>query len=609
MSQRLNHRGPDGDGFWHATHRDWTVGLGHRRLSIIDLKGGAQPLGNEDGTVQITFNGEIYNYRELRTELEARGHRFATRSDTEAIVHHYEQRGTDGLEDLDGMFAFAIWDANQGQLTLARDRSGIKPVYYAALPNGGLVFGSELTALLAHPGLKRAIDPLALPGYLFSDYVHPTRSMVRGIQKLAPGHFVVWENGRLSAPRPFWQLGEDEEAPLELSENEAAEMLRSRIAAAVERQLVADVPVGVFLSGGLDSSFIAATAQKQVKGRLRTFSVRFEDSSFDESAYARTVAKHIGSEHFEETLREGDLLDVLEDALSCLDEPMADPSLLPTFLLARSTRRHVKVALSGDAGDELFGGYPTYQAHFYSQYYGLIPGLLRDHLITPVVSRMPVGYGYQPLEWKAKRFTQRWDINPLRRHMRWMSATDLPDLARLLPDAGQPEILDVETIPRFRDPGNALLALDFCTYMPGSVLAKVDRASMANGLEVRPPYLDNALIEWAFSLPASRKFRRGDAKRLLKLAAAPQLPREITGRKKKGFGIPLAAWLRGPLRPRLERMLADSPLWTGRAMPGPAIAREWQTEHQNGIRDHSKTLWSLLVLDHWMKKEGVYAES
>jgi asparagine synthase (glutamine-hydrolysing) len=612
MLAQVAHRGPDGQGEWRGTLDDaggaWRVALGHRRLAIIDLATGAQPMDNEDGSVVITFNGEIYNFAALRPALERAGHRFKTRSDTETIIHHLEQHGEGGVRDLSGMFAFALWDARAGRLTLARDRVGIKPLYYAEVAGGGIVFASELAAVLAHGGIDGTLSAEGLASYFFSDYVHPPHTIVRGVKKLPPGHTVVWERGRLGAPRAFWQVPlAPGSAVVRGADGPLAEELWRRLGDAVEAQLVSDVPVGIFLSGGVDSSCVAALAAKRAPGRMKAFSIGFDTKTFDESDYARLVAGRLGVEHIVETLREETLLDVLDPALDRLDEPLGDPSYLPTFLLSRLAARHVKVVVGGDGGDELWAGYPTYRAHRYAAIYGKIPAPLRALLSTQAIDRLPVDHRYQSLEWKLRRFTQRYDDDRVRRHLRWMSALDLPDLATALGRAGNgldgltPATLATRLPGDGSDWLNQILALDFTTYMPGSVLTKVDRASMAHGLEVRPPLLDNQVVDWAFSLSSRYKLRGTQGKYLLKRAAQGSVPDEVIHRPKKGFAIPLARWLAGPLRPRLDALVASSPVWDLGVLDQPTFAT-WNREHHDHQRDRSKPLWALLVLDHWLRR-------
>ncbi len=605
MLRQIAHRGPDGEGSWQgeAGAGAWRVALGHRRLAIIDVEGGVQPMGNEDGTVVITYNGEVYNFQALRAALEQQGHRFRTRSDTETIVHHYEQHGTGGVAALDGMFAFAIWDAGPERLVLARDRAGIKPLYYAELPSGGLVFASELTALLAHGGIDRALGAEGLASYFFSDYVQAPHTIVGAVKKLAPGQTLVWERGRLEAPCPFWQVPAAGAAPAE-DEATLAHKLWAGIERAVEAQLVSDVPVGIFLSGGIDSSLVAAAAMRRAgsRDRMKAFSIGFEDGSFDESSYARLIAKQLGVEHVTETLGERNLLEVVDLALDKLDEPLADPSFIPTFLLAQLAARHVKVVIGGDGGDELWGGYPTYRAHKLAALYGALPGWFRRGVVERAVAGLPVDDRYQSLEWKLRRFTGRWDDARVARHLRWMSTVDLPELGAAVPAARgiSPATLGTR-LPETDDWLNRILALDFSTYMSGSVLTKVDRASMAHGLEVRPPLLDDALVDFAFSLPSRFKLRGRRGKYLLKRAARGQIPDAIIDRPKKGFAIPLGAWLRGPLAGRLEAVIAESPLWD-LGLVDRSVFAGWQAQHRARKADRSKPLWALYVLDRWLRR-------
>jgi asparagine synthase (glutamine-hydrolysing) len=602
MLARIVRRGPDGEGRWAGRHGEWSVALGHRRLAIIDLQGGAQPMSTPEGDATITYNGELYNFRDLRRPLEQRGIAFRTRSDAEVLLRHVATRGAEGLPDLDGMFAFALWDARTGGLLLARDRAGIKPLYYATLADGGLVFASELTALLQHPGAPRRLSARGLQSYFFSDYFHPPHTLVEGVRKLAPGEYVKWKDGRLGEATRFWRVRFD--APPGGTVEELAGRTWAHLDRAVERQLMSDVPLGVFLSGGIDSSSVATLAQRRSGSRLKTFTIAFEDPTFDESAHARLVADAIGSEHVEERLSVANVLDVVDVALERLDEPLADPSLLPTFLLSRLASRHVKVVLGGDGGDELFGGYPTYQAHLWARYARWLP--LRAASVRRAVDGLRESDRYQSLGWKAKRFVLRWDADPMRRHLRWMSNLDLDDLRQGLPTTAHdiPAPLD-ETFPSSPGGLNAVLALDFATYLSGSVLTKVDRASMAHGLEVRPPLLDNEMIDWAFSLPSSLKLRRGATKYLLRRAARGHLPERIVRRAKKGFGIPLGAWLRGPMRDRLTRALEPSALWDTGLLDRSTFQR-WAAMHRERRGDHSKALWALIVLDAWVRREGVY---
>ncbi|HMF42784.1 MAG TPA: asparagine synthase (glutamine-hydrolyzing), partial [Polyangia bacterium] len=599
MLARIVHRGPDGEGIWDRAHGGWNVAIGHRRLSIIDVEGGVQPMESADGAVVISYNGEVYNFMRLRAALEAKGRQFRTRSDTEVILQHFEQWGAGGVPSLDGMFAFAIWEARERRLTLARDRAGIKPLYYAELADGGIAFASELSALLAHGGVDRELSIEGLASYFFSDYVHPPTTIVRKVRKLPPGHTIIWQDGGFGLPHAYWQLPAPAPAP-DKPDGELAAELWSDIGRAVKAQLVSDVPVGIFLSGGIDSSCVAKAAVA-AGGRMKAFSIAFDDATFDESSYARTMAERLDVEWITETLHERNLLDVMDVALDHIDEPLADPSFLPTFLLSRLAARHVKVVVGGDGGDEQWGGYPTYRAHGYAATYRHIPSFIRKQVIARAVGLLPINDRYQSLEWKLRRFTKRWDDDMVTRHLRWMSSVDLPDLARAIPAAKgmQPAAL-AAPLPETDDSLQRILALDFTTYMPGSVLTKVDRASMAHGLEVRPPLLDDALVERAFSLPSRYKVRGGSGKFLLKLASRGKIPDEIIDRPKKGFGIPLASWLRGPLKDRIHEVVTRSPVFD-RALLDGDVFRAWNQQHQAKRADHSKPLWAMLVLDHWFR--------
>jgi asparagine synthase (glutamine-hydrolysing) len=605
MARQLAHRGPDGTGIWCARWNGWTIALAHTRLAIIDLDGGRQPMANQDGSARITYNGEVYAHRELRRNLEARGHRFRTNSDTEAVLHHLEDASDDparGLAGLDGMFALALWDQSRGRLLLARDRVGIKPLYYAALPDGGIVFASELTALLRHPDVDRTIDPDALASYFFMDYCMAPGCIVQGARKLEPACLVEWRDGFIEKPRPYWSVQDRLSHPT-LPREESVACVRARLEEAVVSRLTSDVPVGLFLSGGVDSSIVGALAARHSPARLKTFTIQMEDRDFDQSAAARQVAAHIGSEHIEEPLTARSLLEEVDAALGCLDEPLADPSLIPTYVLSRLAARHVKVVLGGDGADELWGGYPTLMAHALAPAYGALPLPLRRALVEPFIRALPVHHGYQSLEWKAKRFALRWDDDAAVRHLRWMSNLDLAHLGEAL---GTRPSLPAWFVPHAAAPAsgdtlNDIMRLDFRTYLPGAVLAKVDRASMAHGLEVRPPLLSNALIDLAFSLPSSVKARGRRSKIILRGAAADLLPRDAVMRPKKGFAIPLARWLRGPLRQRLDAALGPGPLRDLGLLQLPVFAR-WRDEHNERRVDRSRPLWALIVLDHWMRR-------
>lgn len=604
MLEKLVHRGPDGSGQWFGDTHDWKISFGHRRLAIIDLKGGRQPLLNEGENLVLTANGEIYNFQEIRSDLEKKGYHFKTRSDSESIVHLFEESGTESFQKLNGMFAFAIWDHQNSECYLVRDRIGVKPLYYSTLPDGGLVFASELSSILCHAGVRRSLSAEGVGSYFYSDYSHAPHSLVQGVKKLRPGHFIRWKNGVLGQEQPYWDLNFERER-LDLSYSEYRSELFRLLQQSVSRQMIADVPVGVFLSGGIDSSTIAALAQGVSNKKLKTFSIGFRDDRFDESPYARKIAQHIGSEHYEEFLDFEKAIETIDSIINRLDEPLGDASILPTFLVSKLASQHVKVVLGGDGGDELWGGYPTYQGHQYAKTYSLLPSWFRS-LFEPAVGFLRHGDGYQPLAAKVQRFTHGWDSDPMRRHLRWMSGIDQDKFFQAFPRSKDlpSHFGDLNEWRNSSDQLNQILALDLRTYLPGSVLTKVDRASMANSLEVRPPLLDNDLVEWAFSVPSKFKLRRRKTKYLLKKTVESVLPKEVVYRKKQGFAVPVPSWLRGPLRGELDRVLKNSPLWETNFLDKKEFSR-WVSLHEKRRRDFSRPLWSLLVLDRWLKRENV----
>ena len=546
MSATLVHRGPDSSGEFSEEG----VALAARRLSIIDLETGDQPVANENGTVQVVQNGEIYNYRELRRELERAGHSFRTQGDTEVLLHLYEEHGDRFAERLRGMFAIAIWDASHRRLVLARDRFGIKPLYYRHADNE-LAFASELRALP-----RGEIDLDALEAFLAFNSIPAPLTIFREIRKLPPGHLLIWEDGRLelrrfARPAPLEELREDEEAEL-------VEELRSRLRDSVRAHLVSDVPVGVLLSGGVDSAFLAALAAEESSEPLRTFSIGFEERSFDELAGARLVAERYGTEHRELVLRPDAalLLPALADAF---DEPFADSSALPTYLVSQLAANDVKVALSGEGGDELFGGYYTYAADLLAERVG---GLAR--LARPLVERLPTSSSRASFDYKAKRFVRAAHLPSLERHHGWKEIFS-PGLRAEL--TGRRSAFDPVDIlrDRYRETEGAdelarLQDVDLGIYLVDDLLVKTDRASMAHSLEARVPYLDTVVTNLALALPTRHKIRGLSKKVLLRKAAAPLLPREIVHGKKRGFSIPAAAWLRGELEPFARETLSRETL-------------------------------------------------
>ena len=599
MADRIAHRGPDDEGFALRG----PAGLGIRRLEIIDLKTGHQPMTGEDGSAWVVFNGEIYNYRELSRSLAAAGHRFTTASDTETIVHAWESRGAGMLEDLEGMFALAVWDERARTLFLARDRLGVKPLYYAALADQ-LVFASELKALLEHPGVGRELDPLAMSEYLAHEYVPAPRAIFKQVRKLPAGHRLSYTGGTVKED-PYWDVTNVRQR--DLSRGEAAESLRGMLDQVVRQHLVSDVPLGVFLSGGIDSATVGAFAASHASGRLKTFSIGFDEPSFDESRRARQVAASLGSDHHEEVLSLRKANDLIGELPELLDEPLGDASLLPTFLLSRFARRTVKVVLSGDGGDEVFAGYPTYQAHRFARAYARVPAAIREGVIRPLIERLPVSLKDLSLDFRLKRFVEGIPYGMVERHAVWMgSFTPAEQQTLLTPEAlarmpAQPSYASflalAAAVPE--EPWlSRVLYLDLKGYLGEGVLTKVDRASMACSLEVRVPLLDRRVVEFAAALPPALKLRGMTTKYTLKQAMRGRLPADIISRPKKGFGVPLGRWFRGELVTLLQDICAPDAVRRG-GLFRPEVVERLLREHREGRRDHRKKLYTLLTWQLW----------
>src|SRR6267143_566393 len=599
MCAAMVHRGPDDEG---SVQLDG-VTLGMRRLSIIDLEGGHQPIHNEDSTVWVVQNGEIYNHLELREQLVAAGHAFVTQSDTEVLVHGYEEWGAGIVERLNGMFAFAILDRRRRRVVLARDRMGIKPLHYA-VDGKRLVFASELKSLLCDPALRRDIDPVALDEYLALEFVPSPRSMVRGISKLPPGHTLEWFPGSgMHRLHRYWAptLGEDEgDGDQQVrSLDEQCDELRTVLRESVRKELISDVPLGVFLSGGIDSSAVIAM-MSQLGGDVKSFPVGFAERSFDESRYARNVARHVGADHHELTLEPSMLLDLIPRLPTLLDEPIGDASIIPTYLLSAFTRRHVKVALGGDGGDELFAGYPTLQAHRLAGYYNRAPRLLRKGLVEPVVRRLPVSRNNLSFDFRAKRFVSGAAHPVAERHRRWMGSFASEERTAVLSRAVRASLGDADGGDEFGsyDPLNQVLMMDMRLYLENDILVKLDRASMMASLEGRVPLLNNDFVAYATSLPLRMKLRGMRSKFLLKRALRGVLPDRILNRPKKGFGIPVAEWFRGPLREQMLSVLSPERIGREGFFEAGAVS-QLISEHLSGRRDNRKQLWTLFAFEMW----------
>lgn len=605
MCDTLVHRGPDD----HGTYVDGNVGLGNRRLSIIDLEGGRQPIHNEDESVWVVLNGEIYNYLELREHLQKRGHVFYTKSDTESIVHAYEELGDEFLEHLNGMFAFALWDSRRRRLLLARDRTGIKPLYYS-LHDGALLFASELKAILAYPDFHRRLDAVALNEYLSFEYVPTPRTIFQGISKLPPGHVLVTKNGAMPSIRKYWEMNlAGSEGVQKKPAAGYAEELLDVLRHAVRGEMVSDVPIGVLLSGGIDSSAVAALMVEASTQRVKSFSISFQEPTFDESRYARLVSRHLGTEHFEFELTPSTALDLIPRIADVIDEPLGDSSLVPTFLLAQKAREHVKVALGGDGGDEIFGGYSTIQAHRLVEYYeNILPAFVRQRIAPWLADLLPTSFNNISLDFKIRRFLSARGVPPVVRHHMWLGSFTPEQKAELLLPWAQLREKDTYDVAfrhfwecNAKAPINQLLHCDMKLYLEGGMLPKVDRASMASSLEVRTPLLNHALLRYVAKIPHEFKLHHLETKFILRRALRSRLPAEILRRGKKGFNMPVAKWISGPLRPLVEDLFSEERLRRG-GLFNPAFVRRLLDEHLAQRRDNRKPIWTLLAFELWRER-------
>jgi asparagine synthase (glutamine-hydrolysing) len=609
MTAALTHRGPDGDGFYRVAG----VGLGHRRLAIVDLAGGTQPLFNEDHSVCVVFNGEIFNFQSLATELIGLGHVFRTRCDTEVIVHAWEEWGRHCLDRFNGQFAFGLWDQRRELLFLARDRLGEKPLYYSLLPDGRLLFASELKSLLCSPAIDRRLDPQAVEEFFALGYVPDPQSIYRGIHKLSPGHFLLVRRGDSALePQKYWQLSFIDDASL--SRHEAADELIARFRDAVRIRMIADVPLGAFLSGGVDSSGVVAMMAALDPAPVKTFSISFGASGFDETGYAAKIAGRYATEHQVRRV-DPNAFDLLDRLATIYDEPFADSSAIPTFRVSAMAREKVTVALSGDGGDEVFAGYRRYRAH-----------LIEDRIrrLLPALVRAPAfglaGAVYPKLDWaprwlRGKATLQELARDPVSAYFLSVSVSG-KDLRRRLFSRDLVRDLQgysaAEVVRRHmggsgsRHPLSQVQYADIKTFLPGDILTKVDRASMANSLEVRVPLLDHTLVEWAARLPASLRLQSGEGKRVLKTAFEPFVPADILYRPKQGFVVPLAQWFRGPLRARLRDTLCGPVLRQSGLFEMTTIA-DLLDRHQSGARDYSAVLWSLSMFEAFLRQVHVAA--
>jgi len=597
MCDVMTHRGPDD--FGEFTEAE--VGLGMRRLSIVDVSGGHQPIGNEDGSVQVVCNGEIYNSPALRSGLLARGHRFRTSSDVEVIAHLYEEAGTAALERLDGMFAFALWDRRARRLVLGRDRVGIKPLYVAE--NGErLLFGSEAKCLLA-AGVDPALDLQALHDYLTLGYVPGPASIFAGVRQLAPGHLLIAEPGGRVRTERYWDLRDHVGRGAPRPDAEWQAELLATLRAAVESHLMSDVPLGVFLSGGLDSSTIVALMHELGVHPIRTFTIGFAEPSFDETDVARQVAARFGTEHHELVVRP-DAATLLPQLVRHFDEPFADSSAIPVWHVSELARRHVKVVLSGEGGDEMFAGYETYRARRLASLYAWLPRVIGGRALPELVRRLPVSHARVSFDYKAKRFVAGAYLPPAAGHLWWKTVLAEDVKAALYANGTAAEV--DPTVRLFEDlyaesDGEELERLQYVDarlFLPADILVKVDRMSMAHSLEARVPFLDRAVVELARRLPARLRLRGLTTKYALRRAMAGRLPAAVVDGRKRGFNVPIPAWLTGELRDFTHDLLAPSRL-RRQGLFDPAAVGRLVAEHMTRRVDHSRAIWALLVLVVW----------
>lgn len=609
MNDAIIHRGPDDQGYWTGDG----CGLAMRRLSIIDVAGGHQPITNEDGTIWVVFNGEIYNFKSIRDELTSKGHIFKTCSDTEVLVHLYEELGENMASKLNGIFAFALWDRKKQQLMLVRDRVGVKPLHYS-LTSEGLIFASEIKAILKNPSIRKSLDLISFNQYLTYEYIPAPRTIYAGIKKLMPGHMLIYKNGEVEE-KEYWRLSFNKPDSKNLRLPEILENIEFLIADSISLQKISDVPLGVFLSGGVDSSLITYFLSKITKQKIQTFNVGFSEASFDESNYAKNVAKYLGTDHHELMFTPQHALETINDVSQLLDEPLADGSLIATHFLSKFTKQNVTVALSGDGGDELFGGYITYIAHQIARFIpkGLGPSLYNLSKLLPV-SDENISFDF-----KIKRFSAGLAYDVPQRHQVWMGSFDPSEKTSLLSNnmlelMQHPNLKDIENItfePIVKalnnfdgdDYMNRILYQDMLFYLGNNMFYKVDQASMNNSLEVRVPLLDHRLIEYVCSLPGNLKVKGLDLKYLLKTVTRKYLPENIVNYKKKGFGIPMAKWLKGPLMDMGNHYFDTERIKKAGIFNPKTVNNLWQ-DHLSNKADNRKYLWTLLVFEMWCDNYG-----
>jgi len=596
MCRVISHRGPDDQGVMVKDQ----IALGMRRLSIIDLEGGHQPISNEDGNVTVVFNGEIYNHRELRLDLEGRGHHFQTDSDTESIVHAYEEYGPACVEGFRGMFAFALWDEREQTLFIARDRVGKKPLYYTLTPQGSFVFGSELKSLLEHPETGREISTEALDAYLTFGYVPDPLSIFRDVHKLPPGHYLTFADGQVSIHQ-YWDF--QYEPAQTRREEDYIEELQALLDESVRIRLMSDVPLGAFLSGGIDSSAVVGLMSRHLNQPVKTFSIGFREDSFDELKYARVAARHFGTDHHEFIVTP-EICSIVDELVWHFDEPFADVSAIPTYMVSKLAREHVTVVLSGDGGDELFAGYTRYGVDQKRSGFALLPAFLRHRVMRPLSDRLPHG------AW-GRNYLNNIALNPIDRYLDSVAVFTILNKQSLYTVGFRQRIAgEDDTISRIRDYASQvrtsdaidrLLYIDSKSYLPGDILTKVDRMSMAVSLEARAPLLDHKLIDMVTRIPASMKMKGNETKLIFKKAIRSIVPAEILDRPKQGFGVPIQKWINNQLRERMRDMLTSAQA-RGRGYIEPRYVDLLLSEHNSNRRNHCRKLWALLMLELWHQR-------
>lgn len=611
MLAAISYRGPDDEGFFIEE----PASLGVKRLSIIDLAKGHQPIHNENKSLWIVYNGEIYNFLQLREGLIKKGHTFYTQSDTEVIIHLYEEYGYDCVNKLNGMFVFAVWNKENNELFIARDRFGIKPLYYSEF-SGGFLFASELKSILKFPGFRPNIDLAALDQYLTFEYVPSPLSIFKGIFKLPAGHFLSYRKNNLVIKK-YWDLN-PVNFDRHIREQEAQERLLSLLNTSVKRHLVSDVPMGVFLSGGIDSSMLTALASANSKDKIKTFSIGFREESFDESRYIKEVSRIFSTDHYHCVFDSRELIDLLPKAAMFLDEPFADASFFPAYALSRFTKQKVTVALSGEGADELFAGYPTYQAHKMVKYYRMIPFVIRKNIFEKLVMNLPVSMANFSFDFMARKFISAVSLPEILRHIHWMGAFNECEKKELytvelkerlkneVAAEGQEEF--EKSFPNFSEKSgndgfnlNKLQYFDVKTYLQDDLLVKADRASMYNSLEIRVPYLDHELAEFVFGLPPTMRLNHFRSKYIFKKAVSRYLPKNIVTRKKKGFGIPVAFWVKKELKSLVYGVLESGKI-KKEGLFNHQVIEKILREHSENKADNRKKIWTLFMLKLWLQE-------